>query len=121
MKKYITSPESKFSYNNIINEYNLYYNTWLQFFRIKHMKSTGVLQRLEDKWMRREINSRSDTTQQVPAPEVTFGHICGILLFYSSMILISVAVLGTEIMINRYLTQKTNHFHSSRPIHPFAN
>ncbi|KAJ8968651.1 hypothetical protein NQ314_002192, partial [Rhamnusium bicolor] len=67
---------------------------------VKRMRSTGVLQRLEDKWVRRdklaEVNIQQYTNQ------VTMGHIIGVLYFYLIAIFISLTILGIEMLCNKY-------------------
>lgn len=67
------------------------------------MRSTGILQRLEYIWIRREKLVNINLPQ---SPQVTLDHVKGILVMYSGMILISVLVLGLEIF----------YFHYTRPI-----
>lgn len=64
------------------------------------MEASGVLQRLERKWVRMdEINNPS----QIIAPQVTFEHISGILIVYGAAAIASISILGIEFLHMRYL------------------
>ena len=63
------------------------------------MRSTGILQRLEYIWIRREKLININLPQ---SPQVNLDHIGGILVMYSGMMLISLLVLVFEIYHFRY-------------------
>nr|XP_015840733.1 PREDICTED: uncharacterized protein LOC103315225 [Tribolium castaneum] len=66
---------------------------------VKKMRSTGILQRLEYIWIRREKLENINLPQ---SPQVTLDHVKGILVMYSAMIVMSLLVLTIENFYSRY-------------------
>ncbi|XP_031337347.1 uncharacterized protein LOC116166514 [Photinus pyralis] len=66
------------------------------------MRSTGLLRRLEDKWMK--LDTRKNEQNQLSY--VTIDHIKGLLYFYLIMIANSLIILGIEILVRRNFTKR---------------
>jgi hypothetical protein len=67
--------------------------------RVQKMRSTGILQRLEYIWIRREKLVNINLPQ---SPQVTLDHIGGLLVMYFGLMLISLLVLAFETSYFRY-------------------
>lgn len=72
---------------------------------MKRLKSTGVMQRLENLWVRRDKLVEIYTPK---SPQVTMDHIIGILILYLIVILTSLMILLIEIIYfkRKQLTRK---------------
>lgn len=69
------------------------------FFSIRKLSTSGVLQRLERKWVKRELPTN---IQEQKMPEVNIFHVNGIIYIYLFMIFVSLVILGLEVAYFRH-------------------
>ncbi|XP_023310145.1 uncharacterized protein LOC111691474 [Anoplophora glabripennis] len=63
------------------------------------MRSMGVIKRLENKW----IKGDQTVTTKTSTPQVTLGHTKHVFIFYAIAILVSLIILGLEILHDKYV------------------
>lgn len=63
---------------------------------VRKLSTSGVLQRLERKWVLRELPTKVKVQEM---PEVSINHVNGIIYLYISMIFVSLFILGVEVFL----------------------
>lgn len=81
---------------------------YFQFFRVKKLKSRGILRRLENKWVETYAPPRTGSTT---LPQVTIHHIAGLLYLYGFAILIGFVILSLELLHYKYYESRKFPFH----------
>lgn len=67
------------------------------------MKTTGLIARLQNKWINNQVNYIGETNRRIEIPQVNFNHISGVISFLCGMILFSAGILGIETLVKKYL------------------
>lgn len=71
------------------------------------MKSTGILSRLENKWVERYERPKANLGK---VPQVTIEHVWGLLDLYGVAILLSFIILGVEAIRYKFPRRSTIPF-----------
>lgn len=82
----------------------------MNFFRFMKMKSSGVIKYLLQQYLGNQIDNNNINQKWY---QVTMDHITGVLVWYFSMILLSLVILGIEILLYKksHPEQHENLYH----------
>lgn len=74
-------------------------------FSVFYIRSTGILQRLQEKWIHNDVTREE---KKVSTFQVTIWHTRSVFVFYGVAIIISLVVLGLEILYNKYVNSNVS-------------
>lgn len=63
------------------------------------MQSSGILKRLEEKWIPAEVDDGQINAQ---GPQVTLDHVRGIITLYLTILLMSVGIFFIEVLAQKF-------------------